>query len=201
MLKHLQKFLGRKLMVADASLSNPYPQLEQHRSLLLLLAQANLGKKLRRKLDPEDLVQEVMQRAYSNFDTLKSPNDPEAVKKWLLAIMANLIRDLLKHFAADKRELAKEQSVAMDLHQSAAGIEAFLAAEQSSPSMAAMRNEELRKLARGLELIPEDAREVILMKHLQNKTLQEISDATGRSIPSVAGLLRRGLAALREHLT
>ena len=187
-------------MVASTS-SNPYPQLEAHRQLLLVLAQTQLGKKLRRKLDPEDLVQEVMQRAYKSFPGFEFPADSEKVKAWLLTIMGNVLKDLLKHFAADKRGLAREQSVAIDLQQSALGIEAFLAAEQTSPSMAASRSEEMLKLANALKQIPEDAREVIIMKHLQNKSLQEISDATGRTLPSVAGLMRRGLARLREHLS
>ncbi|MCA9194750.1 MAG: sigma-70 family RNA polymerase sigma factor, partial [Planctomycetales bacterium] len=144
---------------------------------------------------------EVMQRAYTHFPAFESPSDAEKVKAWLLVIMGNVIKDLLKHYSADKRELAKEQSVALDLKQSTIGIETFLAAEQSTPSMAASRNEELFKLAKGLEQIPEDAREVIILKHLQNKSLQEIADITGRSVPSIAGLLRRGLARLREHLT
>ncbi|MCA9192666.1 MAG: sigma-70 family RNA polymerase sigma factor [Planctomycetales bacterium] len=176
-------------------------ELEQYRPMLLVLAQLQIGKKLRRKLDPEDLVQEVMQRAYTHFPAFEFPNDSEKVKAWLLVIMGNVIKDLLKHFSANKRELAKEQSVALDLKQSAVGIEAFLAAEQSTPSLVASRNEELLKLAKGLELIPEDSREVIVLKHLQNKSLQEIAGFTGRSVPSVAGLLRRGLARLREHLT
>lgn len=200
MLKVLKRLQRTRRTVVDSNTSNPFPQLEEHRQLLLVLAQTHLGKKLRRKLDPEDLVQEVLQRAYKHFAEFESPNDSEKVKAWLLTIMGNVIKDLLKHFSADKRELAKEQSVAVDLKQSAVGIEAFLAAEQTSPSMAASRNEEMLKLAKGLEQIPEDAREVIVLKHLQNKSLQEIADTTGRTVPSVAGLLRRGLARLREHL-
>lgn len=174
--------------------------LEQHRPMLLALARTHLGSKLRRKLDPEDLVQEVMHRAYQAYKNFQHKGDPEKTRAWLLKIMEHLIVDQLKYFNAGKRDLALELSAMLDLQQSAAGIEAFIAAEQTSPSLAAVRNEELAKLARGLEQIPEDAREVIIAKHIQNKTLQEIAATTGRTVPAVAGLLRRGLAHLREHL-
>ena len=175
-------------------------KLEVHRGLLLVLAQSHLGSKLRRKLDPEDLVQEAMQRGHKHFETFEGRDDPERTKAWLLAIMKNVLTDVLKHFAADKRELAKEQSAALDLNQSALGVEAFLAADQTSPSMAVARNEEMQKLARGLQNLPDDARNIVVMKHLQNMTLQQIADATGKTVPAVAGLLRRGLARLREYL-
>ena len=176
------------------------PQLEAQRGLLEILAQSALSKKLRRKLDPEDLVQEVMVRAYRAFEKFENPNDAYKVKAWLLTIMANVLKDILKHFSTDKRDISHEYSAAVDLFRSAAGLEAFLAAEQTSPSQAAVRNEEQRRLAIGLKLLPEDVREVVIGKHLHNQTLQEIADRTGRTTASVAGLLRRGLARLRDHL-
>ena len=54
--------------------------------------------------------------------------------------------------------------------------------------------------ARVTASIDERQREAVVLKHLRGRTLAEIAAATGRSVPAVVGLLRRGLDALRERL-
>ena len=75
-----------------------------------------------------------------------------------------------------------------------------MAADQTSPSQAAERNEELLRLADALTALPEPQREVVVLKHLRGQTLQQIAEHIGRSVPAVAALLRRGLAELRLRL-
>ena len=65
---------------------------------------------------------------------------------------------------------------------------------------AAARNEDLLRLANALLELPDDLREVVILKHLRNVPLQQIADQTERTAASVAGLLRRGLAKLRVVL-
>ena len=60
--------------------------------------------------------------------------------------------------------------------------------------------EQLLQLANSLLELPVDQREVVILKHLRDRTLQQIADESGRTVPAVAGLLRRGLAKLREIL-
>jgi RNA polymerase sigma-70 factor (ECF subfamily) len=76
----------------------------------------------------------------------------------------------------------------------------WLAADQTSPSQAAERNEELLRLADALAALPEPQREVIVLKHLRSWPLQRIADHLGRSVPAIASLLRRGLEDLRRRL-
>ena len=83
-----------------------------------------------------------------------------------------------------------------DIDQSASGLQGWLAADQASPSRAAARNEDLLRLANALLELPDDLREVVVLKHLRNVPLQQIADQTERTVASVAGLLRRGLAKL-----
>ena len=49
--------------------------------------------------------------------------------------------------------------------------------------------------------MPEDQRQAVELHHLNGCSVAEVGDRLGRSKASVAGLLRRGLKALREHLT
>jgi RNA polymerase sigma-70 factor (ECF subfamily) len=79
-------------------------------------------------------------------------------------------------------------------------LEAFLAAEQSSPSVRAERNEELQRLAEALEKLPESQRQAIELHYLQGQSLAEVAAHLGRTKPAIGGLLRRGLDALRASM-
>ncbi len=49
-----------------------------------------------------------------------------------------------------------------------------------------------------LARLPDDNRHALVMRHCQGLSLAEISAALGRTPQAVAGLLKRGLALLRE---
>jgi RNA polymerase sigma-70 factor, ECF subfamily len=51
-----------------------------------------------------------------------------------------------------------------------------------------------------LSELPELMREVVVLKHCHGWTLPQIAERLGRSVPSVASLLRRGLEELRKRL-
>jgi DNA-binding CsgD family transcriptional regulator len=55
-------------------------------------------------------------------------------------------------------------------------------------------------MVEALAELPETMREVVVLKHSQGLTLQQIADRIGKTVPDVASLLRRGLAGLRDRL-
>jgi RNA polymerase sigma-70 factor (ECF subfamily) len=63
-----------------------------------------------------------------------------------------------------------------------------------------MRNEELLRMADALDQLPALQREAVVLHHLQGMSLADLASHLERSEASVAGLLRRGLAKLRELL-
>ena len=172
---------------------------EPYRGYLWALAYAQLDRRLQGKLDASDVVQLTLLKAHESLPQLRD-RSPPVVAAWLRAILASELTDAVRHFRRDKRDIARERSIAADIDQSAAGLENWLAADQTSPSVAAARNEELFRLANALLQLPLDQREVVILKHLRDQPLQAIADETGRTTASVAGLLRRGLAKLREIL-
>ena len=70
----------------------------------------------------------------------------------------------------------------------------------SSPSQRMMRDEAAVVLAICLEQIPETQRQAIRMRYLEGMSLKEISERIEKSEMAVAGLLKRGLRALREEM-
>ena len=173
--------------------------LEPYRGYLWTLAYAHLDRKLQRKLDASDIVQQTLLKAHASLTDLRD-HSPAVIAAWLRKILASELIDVLRHFHRDKRDIDLENSLAADLDQSSAGLEHWISADQTSPSMAASKNEHLLMLANALLQLPVDQREVVILKHLRDRPLQQIADETGRSTASVAGLLRRGLAQLRRIL-
>jgi RNA polymerase sigma-70 factor, ECF subfamily len=164
--------------------------LEPFRQYLTVLAELHLERKLRGKLDPSDIVQQSFLRAYSALAEVRSP-EPEVLAAWLRKILASTLADAVKHYDRDKRAVALERSLEADIDRSASGFAACGRAE---------RNEELLRLVEALSHLPDPMREVVVLKHCQGWTLQQIPERINRTVPAVASLLRRGLEDLRNRL-
>jgi len=119
---------------------------------------------------------------------------------WLRQILACNLADAARLLGRGKRDTARERSLEAALDASSARLETWLAAEQSSPSERAERNEAIVRLVDALAQLPEANRQALVLRHCQGLSLAEISARLGRTPPAVAGLLKRGLAELRTLL-
>src|ERR1700741_4182578 len=137
---------------------DPSQALEPFRSYLEVLARVHLDHRLRAKLDPADVVQQALLRAYTAWPELKNPDRP-VLLAWLRRILARTLADVVKHYDRDKRAVDLERSLEADLDRSASGMAGWLAADQTSPSQKAERNEELLRLGDALTALPEPMRE------------------------------------------
>jgi RNA polymerase sigma-70 factor, ECF subfamily len=173
--------------------------LEPYRKYLQVLAGLHLDRKLRGKLDPSDIVQQTLARAYPALPELRLL-EPAVLAAWLRKILARTLADAVKHYERDRRDVSLERSLEADLDRSASGFAAWLAADQTSPSGRVERNEELMRMVEALAELPDLMREVVVLKHCQGLTLQQIAERIGKTVPAVASLLRRGLEALRNRL-
>ena len=178
---------------------DPEPILEPYRKYLRVLAGLHLDRRLRGKLDPSDVVQQTLARAYPALDALRL-HEPAVLAAWLRKILARTLADSVKHYERDRRDVGLERSLGADLDRSASGFAAWLAADQTSPSGLVERNEELLRMVGALAELPDLMREVVVLKHCQGLTLRAIAGRTGKTVPAVASLLRRGLEALRIRL-
>jgi RNA polymerase sigma-70 factor (ECF subfamily) len=173
--------------------------LEPYRRYLLVLASVHLDPQLRGKLDPADVVQQTLLRACRNLPKLRSMATP-VLTAWLRKILASELADIAKHFHRDKRDIHVERSIEADLERSSSGMAGWLAADQTSPSGRAVQNEQLLRLAHALAELPDLMREVVVLKHCQGWTLNQIADRIGKTTPAVASLLRRGIEQMRTQL-
>jgi RNA polymerase sigma-70 factor (ECF subfamily) len=169
---------------------------EDYRDYLHLLARLQLDPRLRGKIDPSDVVQQTLTKAHQHQGQFRGVTATEQAG-WLRRILANTLIDAARKFG---RELDREEPLEPRLHASSARLEAWLAADQSSPSEGAARQEQLLRLARALAELPDDQRLAVELHHLREEPVAAIAAHMDRTEASVAGLLRRGLKRLRELL-
>jgi RNA polymerase sigma-70 factor (ECF subfamily) len=171
--------------------------LESFRAYLRLLARLHLAPQLRGKLDPSDVVQQTLLQAYQALDQFRGRSAAEWTA-WLRQILARNLARAVRDFGRARRDLAREQSLQAALDASSARLEAWLAADQSSPSRHAQQGEQALRLAEALEQLPDAQREALVLQHWQGLSLAEIGQHLGRSPEAVAGLIKRGLKQLRH---
>jgi RNA polymerase sigma-70 factor, ECF subfamily len=171
--------------------------LERYRSYLLLLARIQLDRGLQAKLDPSDLVQQTLLKAHQHRGQFRGGTEAE-LAAWLRAILARQLVDVARKFGP--RLDGRERSLEAALEQSSARLEGWLAAEGSSPSRRAERQEQLLRMAEGLAGLPDDQRIALELRHLQGLPIADVAREMGRSTAAVGSLLYRGLKALRDFL-
>jgi RNA polymerase sigma-70 factor (ECF subfamily) len=169
--------------------------LEQYRDYLRVLARAQLGPRLQGKLDPSDVVQEALLKAHAHRDEFRGTSDAER-RAWLRQILTNELFQAARRYG--RQSIDRERSLQAAMDESSARLEAWLVSRDSTPVARALREEQLLHLACGLARLPDDQREAVELHYLQGYKAPEIGKIMGRTTKSVAGLLRRGLAALRD---
>ena len=173
--------------------------LDRFRDYLRLLAGLQLHPMLRSKLDPSDVVQQTMLQAHQAFGQFRGTTDAE-LAGWLRQILARNLAAAVREMGRAKRDIGREQSLEAAVDASSARLEAFLADEQSSPSVRADRNERVLRLAEAVAELPEAQREAITLHHLQGWPLARVARHLDRTPAAVMGLLHRGLKQLRSRL-
>ena len=137
--------------------------------------------------------------AHRALEKRRAKSEPH-VAAWLRQIMRNNLADELRKLGSAKRDLDREHSLDAALADSLSRLEAWLAADQSSPSQHVVREEQLLRMAQALATLPETQRKAVELHHLQGWSLDEIARNLGVTKAAVAGLLHRGLKTLRQRL-
>jgi RNA polymerase sigma-70 factor (ECF subfamily) len=170
--------------------------LEKQRRLLLALANEDQGPHLRAKAGPSDLVQDAFVQAVRNFGDFRG-HDAASLRAWLKAILHNIRVNREVAFGAAMRDVQRE--VVLTPGNSADDPTGALAAGGPSPSSEAGQREQQAILERALGQLPDDYRQVILLRQ-QDIPWDEVGKALGRSAEAARKLWERALVELGEKV-
>jgi RNA polymerase sigma-70 factor (ECF subfamily) len=186
------------VFAVSAPPARPGDSPERYRDYLLFQGRLLLGGQFPGKVDLSGVVQQTLLEAHAELDRFRGLDVGQRAA-WLGQLLANNLTDEVRRFRTAARDAGREQSLEA-LGESAARAEAWLAADQSSPSQRASRGEQLLRLADALARLPDDQRAAVELHHLGGLTIDEAAARLGKSFDAVVGLLYRGLRRLRELL-
>lgn len=172
--------------------------LRRYEPRLRRIIRLKLDPRLQRRVDVDDVVQEVLLVAALKVRDIELRSDA-SILQWLSSIAANRIKKRLEHLAADKRDPGREVRLAVD-SGSLPGV--LPEARDPTPSENA-RGAELGEIFAAClaELDPPEYALVIRMRDEQGRDWEGIRDRLER--PSVAAaqeLYRRARSKLREKI-
>lgn len=138
----------------------------------------------------EDIFQDVFIRV---IDTLKGGRYTDEGKflPWVMRIAHNMCVD---HFRKVKRSPTIKTSDDRDIFE----VLNFSEPGADHKMMAGQSHDRVRKM---VDMLPEDQREVIVLRHYADLSFKEIADLTSCSINTALGRMRYGLINLRKMMT
>ena len=134
--------------------------------------------------DPEDVANEVFVRAFRDIHTFQG--DDERFRSWLFSIAHNA--------AIDDARRRRRRVVETDLD----AVPEPAGGDVEADVIVRLAEERVHAL---LEQISPDQREVLLLRVVADLSVEETAAVVGKSYEAVKALQRRGLAALRRHLS
>jgi RNA polymerase sigma-70 factor, ECF subfamily len=188
------------LMLAKAGSSPALVRLlDRCRDPLVEQVQGQLGRRLRVKLDIEDLLQDVSLEAYRDIGRFRGSTEREFLS-WLRKILATILMNQLRHyFGTARRNLRREKRLTL-LDDSTGGPAFDPVAPDTSPSERAQKRERATRLAEAIDRLPGPYREVIVLRHVEGLSFADVARKLDRTEDSVKNMWFRALRHLRGML-
>jgi RNA polymerase sigma-70 factor (ECF subfamily) len=137
--------------------------------------------------DADDAVQDAILRAYRGFDALRGTD----AKTWLLTIVRNC------HSTAVRQRQRRAFAPLPEEHDPQDGH--TLIAATPNPEDALIHRDEQRTLQRLMANLPDDYREVLVLREIEDMHYREIAMVMNVPIGTVMSRLARARAALKKH--
>jgi RNA polymerase sigma-70 factor, ECF subfamily len=173
--------------------------LTQYHNYMRLMARALAGTTLKLRVDSSDLVQEAFLEAHRDFVQFSGSTEAELLA-WLRRILARNLADSARYQTAGLRDHRRQRSLEALLDQSSLAVQEALAATGTTASAVAARRERAVLLADALESLPEDYRDVVILRNLEGLKFSDVATRMGRSSGAVRMLWARAIERLSEAL-
>jgi RNA polymerase sigma-70 factor (ECF subfamily) len=176
--------------------------LGEFREPLRRVIDLRLDPAIARRVDASDIVQDVLIEANQRLtEYLKSPGMPFHL--WLRHLAQDRIIDThRRHRQAQRRSVDREQAIARPAwsDESSVLLVSQLIDTDRTPTSEAIRLELQRRLSAAIDQLADDDREIVLMRHHEALSNQEVAKALGLSEAAASMRYLRALRRLRSVL-
>jgi RNA polymerase sigma-70 factor (ECF subfamily) len=164
----------------------------KHLPALVAFLRHKVGGELLACESVHDLAQSVCREVLVDLDRIEVRGD-DAFRSYLFLQATRKVIDRYRYHRQDKRDVGRVQPLP-DSTQPAELLEVY--SPLASPSRAAAARDELARVERLLQSLPEAQREAILLAKIAGVAYADIAASQGISESAVRGLVARGLARL-----
>lgn len=176
--------------------------IEHHRNALRHLVRMRLDRKIQRRVDVSDVVQDVLIEVNRRLKTyLENPVMPFHL--WIRHIARDRIIDAhRRHRGSAKRSVDKEQPMVIPggFDQSSIILAAQLVDREKTPAASTMEKELARRVEQAITELDDLDAEVIVMRHYEQLTNQEIAQALELTEPAASMRYLRAVRRLRDMM-
>jgi RNA polymerase sigma-70 factor, ECF subfamily len=170
--------------------------LERFREFLLLTAETALDSDVRPKVGASDLVQDSLIEAQRGFAGFRGRDENE-FRGWLKRILINnLLNQYRQWKQSQRRQLGREVSLA----EIGSGLQPHAGPDRPSASAVASRHEQAQALQQAIDRLPDDHRDVIVLRHREQLGFEEIGRRMSRSTEAARMLWYRAFERLASEL-
>ncbi len=176
--------------------------LDRHREPVRRLVQLRLDRRIQQRVDVSDVVQDVMFEANGRLQTYLE-NPVMAFHLWLRQIAwDHMIDAYRRHRKSAKRDIDREQPLVVsgEPDQSTIELAGQLCDPGITPHAAAAQRELAEHVEATIEQLDQGDREIILMRHYEHLTNQEVAEVLGLNAPAASMRYLRAIRRLRGLL-
>jgi RNA polymerase sigma-70 factor (ECF subfamily) len=175
--------------------------LDRHRRRLRRAVARRLDHRLAARVDPSDVVQEVLAEADRRLDDYAARR-PLPYYPWLRQLADERLAALYRrHVRAQRRTVEREEAIPVPLsHESAAALSERLVDHGSRPGSRVVREELRRRVETALDRLSPADRAVLVLRYLEQRPTAAVAERLKVSVGAVRVRAVRALARLREQL-
>ena len=174
--------------------------LERYRNYIALLVRLQLGCRSGGKNDFDEHIQEIWQEIGRRAEQFEGTSEREFLAWVGVVIRAVLIRAARRDLGAEGLDPRNDSPLGVEPDPSSLVLNVSLFAKGAPASRRAVERDQAVLLADALQELPEDYREVIILRQLEGLSFPDVACRLGRTEESVKSVWLRALARLRSTL-
>jgi RNA polymerase sigma-70 factor (ECF subfamily) len=189
--------LAERVKARDVAALAEY--LDAKRKPLSAYIERELGSSLRRKVEVDDIVQEV------SIEAVRSLGDMNLAERdvfsWLCQIAQHRVIDAHRRFfGAQKRDARRELPLGNSGDTQHAGIIDLLVVSMTTPTQALSRDQKEVHLLTALGKLSDEQREALRLRYIEGLPSKEIASRLGKTDGAIRVMLTRSLGQLQKLL-